>query len=303
MGSAEAFTLRHAEPINCSNDTRGTSPGITECEQLEHVSRVPPPTIVLLTLRFPRAPVAGHLGEAEGNAPQRRLWVRATSCVVQIFREHQLVATHGRAHRPGQRVTNPVHLPPKKLRYLMLTPTCCRERAALIGPATADFITRLLGDEVLDRLRGAQATLRLAETFGEARLEGACRRAVACDAIAAKTVQRILHRGLDREPLPGEAAPASSRATRTSSSSGRPASARATWPRRSATRPAGAATTCSSCRPHGPWPNSRPVGPMAPTNGGSPASPGAPRHPGRLRPQAPPPARAGGPLRDRGRAV
>jgi len=136
-----------------------------------------------------------------------RLWLRATSRVVQLFHDHQLVATHGRAFRPGQRVTNPAHLPPKKLRYLMQTPTWCRERAAQIGPATLDFIVQLLGDEVLDRLRGAQATLRLAENFGEARLEAACRRAVACDAIAAKTVQCILHRGLDREPLPGEAAP------------------------------------------------------------------------------------------------
>jgi hypothetical protein len=67
---------------------------------------------------------------------------------------------------------------------------------------------RLLGDEVLDRLRGAQAALRLAESFGEVPLEAACRREVACDAIASKTVQRILHRGLDREPLPGEAVPA-----------------------------------------------------------------------------------------------
>lgn len=139
-----------------------------------------------------------------------RLWLRATSRVVQLFRDHRLVATHGRAFRPGQRVTNPAHLPPKKLRYLMQTPTWCRERAGQIGPATAAFIEQLLGDEVLDRLRGAQATLRLADTkgVGPERLEAACRRAVACDAIQAKTVQRILNRGLDREPLPGDAAPA-----------------------------------------------------------------------------------------------
>jgi transposase len=138
-----------------------------------------------------------------------RLWLRATSRVVQAFREHKLVATHNRALRPGQRVTNSAHLPPKKLRYLMQTPTWCRERAAQIGPSTAAFIERLLGDEVLDRLRGAQATLRLADAkgVGAARLEAACRRAVACDAIAAKTVQRILNRGLDREPLPGDVAP------------------------------------------------------------------------------------------------
>jgi transposase len=136
-----------------------------------------------------------------------RLWLRATSRVVQVFRDHRLVATHGRALRPGQRLTNSAHLPPKKLRYLMQTPTWCRERAGQIGPATSKFIEQLLGDEVLDRLRGAQATLRLAESVGEGRLEAACRRAVACDAIHAKTVQRILNRGLDREPLPGETGP------------------------------------------------------------------------------------------------
>ena len=95
----------------------------------------------------------------------------------------------------------------------MQTPTWCRERASQIGPATAQFIEMLLADEVLDRLRGAQATLRLSESVGAQRLEAACRRAVACDAIQAKTVQRILNRGLDREPLPGDtAAPSAPRA-------------------------------------------------------------------------------------------
>lgn len=138
----------------------------------------------------------------------QHLWVRATSRVVQLFHDHRLLATHGRAFRPGQRVTNPAHLPPRKLRYLMQTPTWCREQAARIGPATASFLEQLLGDEVLDRLRGTQATIRLARTFGEQRLEAACRRAVACDAIAYKTLQRILARGLDQEPLPAETAPA-----------------------------------------------------------------------------------------------
>ncbi len=185
-------------------------------EQRERLALLPPPPAPFDLVEWKQAKLHPdcHVVFAKGyySAPHpligERLWLRATSRVVQLFHEHQLVATHGRAFRPGQRVTNPAHLPPKKLRYLMQTPTWCRERAAQIGPSTADFIAQLLGDEVLDRLRGAQATLRLAESFGEGRLEAACRRAVACDAIASKTVQRILHRGLDREPLPGEAAPA-----------------------------------------------------------------------------------------------
>jgi hypothetical protein len=98
-------------------------------------------------------------------------------------------------------------LPPEKLRYFMQHPTWCRERAAEVGPSTALFIERLLGDKVLDRLRGAQATLRLAEKVGPARLEAACTRALACDAIAFTTVKTMLQRGLEQQPLPG-AAPA-----------------------------------------------------------------------------------------------
>lgn len=138
----------------------------------------------------------------------QRLWLRATGRVVQLFHNHQLVATHGRAHRPGQRVQSQAHLPPEKLRYLMQHPAWCRERAAEIGTRTAEFVELLLGDKVLDRLRGAQATLRLAQRYSGARLEAACARALACDAISYQTVKSILVRGLDQEPLPDTSLPA-----------------------------------------------------------------------------------------------
>ncbi len=137
----------------------------------------------------------------------KRLWLRATTQVAQLFHEHQLIRTHRRSHRPGERITNEADLPPEKARYYMESPSWCRQRAAEIGANVADFIGRLLSDRVLDRLRGAQATLRLADRFGAQRLDAACRRAVACDAIVARTVKSILARGLDAEPLPGEPAP------------------------------------------------------------------------------------------------
>jgi transposase len=137
----------------------------------------------------------------------RRLWLRATAGAVMLFAEHHLVTTHTRASRPGQRMTHPGHLPPEKTRYLTEHPDWCRERATEIGEATSEFVDRLLGDRTLDRLRGAQATIRLAQAFGNDRLEAACRRALACDAVAFRTVRCILVRGLDREPLPGAVVP------------------------------------------------------------------------------------------------
>jgi transposase len=139
------------------------------------------------------------------SAPHRligqRLWVRATAVKVELFHEYTLVATH-RPARPGQRRTVTAHLPPQKVHFLMQTPTWCREHAAQIGPACAQFIEGLLGDRPLDRLRGAQGVLRLAQRYGAPRLEAACARAGAVAEYRYHTVKAILVQDLDQQPLP-----------------------------------------------------------------------------------------------------
>ncbi len=149
------------------------------------------------------------------SAPHRlighRLWVRATASQVQLFHEHALVATH-LAARPGQRRTLHEHLPPDKVHFLLQTPRWCQEQAAAIGPTCAAFLAQLLGDRPLDRLRGAQGVLRLAQRYGAARLEAACARAAAAGEYRYLTVKTILAAGLDRQPhlefSPAPAAPA-----------------------------------------------------------------------------------------------
>src|SRR5262245_25756535 len=75
------------------------------------------------------------------SAPHRligqKLWVRAADMSVRIFYQHELVATHSRATRRGQRLTNPDHLPPAKVAGLLTTPASCVRRATEIGPATS----------------------------------------------------------------------------------------------------------------------------------------------------------------------
>ena len=115
------------------------------------------------------------------SAPHRligqKLWVRAADTTVRIFHQHELVTTHARATRRGQRLTNPDHLPPAKVAGLLATPASCVRRAADIGPATSEVIGRLLGDRPLDRLRTVLGILKLAHKFGPRRLEAACARA------------------------------------------------------------------------------------------------------------------------------
>jgi transposase len=139
------------------------------------------------------------------SAPHRligeRLWVRATLGKVALFHDYALLATH-RPARPGQRRTLIAHLPPAKVHFLMQTPAWCRTQAGEIGAACVQFIDALLGDRPLDRLRGAQGVLRLAQRYGAARLDAACARAHAVGEYRYHTVKTILVHALDQQPLP-----------------------------------------------------------------------------------------------------
>jgi transposase len=133
----------------------------------------------------------------------QQLWVRAGTRDVQIFTsDYQLVATHSRAHQPGQRLTHPDHLPPYKLAGLTLSREGCRVRANEIGPATRQVVEGMLNHRPEDRLRTAGRLLRLGEQYGVQRLELACRRALRFDDPAYITIKHILKQGLDREELP-----------------------------------------------------------------------------------------------------
>lgn len=88
------------------------------------------------------------------------LWLRAAETSVQVFHAHELVASHTRATRPGQRRTHPDHLPPAKVATLQATPAYCLRRAREIGPHTTALVEQLFGERPVDRLRSVQATLR-----------------------------------------------------------------------------------------------------------------------------------------------
>lgn len=147
------------------------------------------------------------------SAPHRligqRLWVRAADTSVRIFYQHTLVATHPRATRRGQRLTNPDHLPPAKVAGLLATPASCVRRATEIGPATSEVVGRLLGERPLDRLRTVLGILKLAHKFAPRRLEAACARALQYDDLAYSTLKRILDRGLDQALAPAAPRPVS----------------------------------------------------------------------------------------------
>lgn len=131
----------------------------------------------------------------------RELDLRATDSCVMLFEQLEVVACHPRATRAGQWSTHSDHYPPEKIAYLQQTPQWCLQEAHEVGEACFDFMDQLLGDRVVDRLRAAQALLRLRKKHGPRRLEAACRRALAFDNIRYRTVKHILKKGLDQVPI------------------------------------------------------------------------------------------------------
>jgi hypothetical protein len=138
----------------------------------------------------------------------QRLWVRGGCQEVQIYTsDYQLVTSHPRAQRPGQRLTKLDHLPPEKIPGLTLDREACRTQASQVGPHTRQVVDALLDHRPEDRLRTARRLLRLAKHFSPHRLEAACGRALRFDEPAYMTIKRILEQGLDGEELPSLAAP------------------------------------------------------------------------------------------------
>jgi hypothetical protein len=130
----------------------------------------------------------------------QQLRVRGGGQEVRLYTsDYQLVATHERATEPGQRITNPAHLPPDKLPGLVMDREACQSVAADVGFSTTALVGRLLADPVVDRLSMVRRLLRLREQVGDERLEAACERALRFDEVSYKTVKRILKQGLEAE--------------------------------------------------------------------------------------------------------
>lgn len=129
--------------------------------------------------------------------------VRGGATEVRVYTpEYELVATHARAATAGSRQTHLDHLPPYKLPGLTLTREHAQAQALAIGPATAAVVEALLADPVLERLPLAGRLVRLGERVGAARLEAACRRALAFGDPSYRTVAQILAAELEQAPLP-----------------------------------------------------------------------------------------------------
>ena len=135
---------------------------------------------------------------------RQQVEIRYTEHIVEILHRGQRVASHRRNRVSGAASTCSEHRPQCHRCYLEWSPSRLISWAAKIGPHCGDLVEKMLasGRYPEQAYRSCLGLLRLGKTFGEDRLEAACRRALAFSTFSYQSVKSILKTGLDSQPLP-----------------------------------------------------------------------------------------------------
>lgn len=137
-----------------------------------------------------------HKGRrTQGN----KVTVRADRGLVRVYFKGELIKTHPTQDKGG-RHTDYTDYPPEKTAYAMRDANFIIGKAAEVGDHVQQFTSLLLsGTYPWAHLRQAQKLLRLADKYGGARVDAACRRALRFDLINVKRVERIVVQAIDSE--------------------------------------------------------------------------------------------------------
>lgn len=114
------------------------------------------------------------------------------------------MGSHLRSAHKGRHSTQAEHMPKSHREHAEWTPQRLVRWAEHTGPNTVGVISRILERRIhpTHSYRACLSILRLGKTYGEERLELACRRALSLGACSYKSLESILRQGLERLPHP-----------------------------------------------------------------------------------------------------
>lgn len=141
----------------------------------------------------------GHYYSVPYHLVREKVELRFDERTLEVYHHGQRVAAHRRSSERGRASTEIAHMPEAHRAVASWTPERIEAWAQRIGPATAALCTEIMASRPHPALgyRSCLGILRLAERYGEDRLEAASRRALACGARSYRSLRSILERGLD----------------------------------------------------------------------------------------------------------
>jgi transposase len=135
---------------------------------------------------------------------KRKVDVRQTKNVVEIFCEGDRICSHQRLHgRANQYSTQEAHMPPNHQKYTQWNGERFKSWAAKIGENTAAMVEVFLTTNKVEQqgYKACMALLKLADKFTPERLETACAKALSYTPRPSyKSVSAILNAGQDKLP-------------------------------------------------------------------------------------------------------
>jgi len=145
----------------------------------------------------------GHYYSVPYQLVREPLDLRFTDRTVEVFRRGKRVAGHRRSRTRGRHTTLREHMPKAHQAYLDWTPTRLVRWAQKTGPATARLVEEILQTRPHPQqgFRSCLGVMRLGKSYGDERLEAACRRSLKLQSYSYQSVKSILKNGLDQQPL------------------------------------------------------------------------------------------------------
>lgn len=146
----------------------------------------------------------GHYYSVPYQYIGKEIALRFTLERVECWYQNQQIALHVRSNQKGKHTTIAEHMPKSHRKHLEWTPGRFLNWAASIGTETTKYVKHLLESKPHPEqgYRSCLGLLNLARRFGSNRLENACERAWIVGARTRRSVESILVRKMDLQPLP-----------------------------------------------------------------------------------------------------
>ena len=130
------------------------------------------------------------------------LWLRATATTVEIFHARKRVATHARSNVKYRPTTISAHMPLAHQKHAEWNPGRILHWAQTVGSNTAQLAEAILRHRRHPEqgYRSCLGIYRLAQKYGNERVDAACLRASIAGGRSYRHVESILRHGLDRAP-------------------------------------------------------------------------------------------------------
>jgi len=189
----------------------------SQFEEVDHPALMPLPRVRYEYAEWlsPRAGVNYHI-EVEKHfysvphhLMRRKLDVRLSASVLEVFYRGERVASHCRSFRKYGYTTVAEHMPSNHRLYAEWNPERIQKWAASVGESVSQVCEQIMRTRPHPEqgFRACLGIMRLAKLYEKERTEAACQRALAAGTVSYRSIESILRRGLDRLPLFSMATP------------------------------------------------------------------------------------------------